>query len=290
MFAGFHSNKDKRKNIIQMFMEDRKISEARGLVFAAQIFINVPRTGVEMNLGYMPGIKKYVIDEGIRFIVHSPYTMNGFWAAEEIDKVTRLLDRSHEIGAEGAVIHLPKREPEFVALILKRFKPTKTIFLLENHAHIGKDDAYDLPEKFNRLTELINQNCPDLNWGYCIDTAHLYTAISHTSREQGYKIETMEGAHRWLSELSEQSIQRIKWFHFNGSAHQPASNVDKHAVLTGPTDLMWGGKPIETTSIPLFVAFAKKHKIPMIMEANNDETNYIELGLDVLGKMNKLIE
>lgn len=288
MLAGFHSNKEKRKNIVQMFTEDRVISESRGLTFVAQIFINVPRTGVEMKLGDHSVIKNYVERTNLRFIVHSPYTMNGFWKSENFVSVEKLLERTYEIGGEGAVIHLPKREPEFVAGVLRNFRNNKAIFLLENHAHIGDRDAYDLPIRFNELTELIDQNCPDLNWGYCIDTAHLYTAISHYSREQGYRIETMEGAHRWLSELSQHTIQKIKWFHLNGSAHHPASNVDKHAVLTGPTDLMWNA-PLDQTSLPLFVAFAKKHKIPLILEANNDETNYTNIGLDVLAKLDKMI-
>lgn len=294
LWVGFHSHKKDirhaRKNLIQMFNEDRQIFASAGgpgnMIYAAQVNTHNTRTGVQTALGSVAEIKTYVDSQRIRFIVHTPYVINGFWknpTPESLEVVRQHARIAHSIGAEGIVVHLPKERPAHVAEVMRQIGPTDCIIFLENHAYKSDDCSYETPEKLNALTALLDKLGFDVR--LCIDTAHLWSNITEQTRALGYCIEKEAGFYKWLSELSPSTIKRIRWFHLNGSQNPSSSNKDHHASLTGPTDKMWTKESLG--SLPYLIKFAQHNQIGLILENNEDEQKYTVDSLKVIAHILK---
>lgn len=289
LWVGFQSHKTDirhaRKGLIQMFNEDRQMFASAGgpanMIYAAQCNTHNPRTGTASALGDYDEIKTYVDSQRIRFIVHTPYVINGFWKTPtptKLEVVREHARAAHKIGAEGIVVHLPKERPAHVAEVLRMIGPTDCPIFLENHAYKADEGSYELPEKLNALCALLDKLPFEVR--LCIDTAHLWSNITEQSRALGYCIEKETGFYKWLNELTESSRKRIRWFHLNGSQNPSSSNKDHHASLTGPTDKMWSKEHLG--SLPYLIKFAQHNQIGLIMENNDDEQKYTVDSLKVI--------
>lgn len=296
LWVGFQSHKTDirhaRKNLIQMFNEDRQLFASAGgpenMIYAAQVNTHNPRTGAQSALGDYSEIKTYVEQQRIRFIVHTPYVINSFWktpTAEKLEVVRQHARAAKQISAEGIVVHLPKDNPINVTNVLSAIGPTECPIFLENHTYKADEGSYETPEKLNRLTALLDKLPFDVY--YCIDTAHLWSNITAQSRAQGYCVEKEAGMYKWLSELSESTRRRIRWFHLNGSQNPSSSNKDHHASLTGPTDKMWSKDNFG--SLPYLIKFAQHNQIGLILENNDDEQKYTVDSLKVIAHILKHI-
>lgn len=242
---GFHTNKENYSGFITPLSLDNKALSKYFAHTAAQIFTQVPQTTVFIKMESPEEIVEFLKDIDMKITIHTPYAMNNFWKAVHADNspdITKLQeslenaqkfmhDKSGKLVHQlaGLVVHLPKATSEHVANVLKHRTHDEVCVLLENHAYKPDEGSYELPSKLNKLTDLlIKSNVP--NWGYCIDTAHLFVQISRVDRDLGYKIETRKGMERWLVELSPETRSRIKAWHLNGSMNPASSYDDKHAI------------------------------------------------------------
>jgi len=239
---GFHTSKDGHTGLIEPLRLDHKALSKYFACTAAQIFTQVPQTTVFVKMESPADIIKFLKDNNMKITIHTPYAMNNFWKAThpngspDVTKLQESLGNAQEFLIDksapqlaGLVVHLPKAGPVQVAHVLKARNFNDVCILLENHAYKPDEGSYELPSKLNKLTELlIKADIP--NWGYCIDTAHLFVQISRADRDAGYKIETRKGMERWLSDLSSETRSRIKAWHLNGSMNPASSYDDKHAI------------------------------------------------------------
>lgn len=319
---GFHTEKGTFKGIIQPLNND--VDQLKKYYFspAAQIFTQVPQTSKFVKLEETSRIMNVIKSHNLTLVIHSPYSINDFWKKNDLTKLHNSLTNAKEFVDlddkknpcfRGIVVHLPKSLPEVVVDVIKNRKIEDVPILLENHAHKPGLDSYELPSKLNRLTNLlIESNTP--NWGYCIDTAHLFVCISQSDREAGYKIERRSDMERWLKELSEESRSRIKCWHLNGSVNAASSYNDKHSIPVVGTDhelatyipdQMWGSllmrdeiiennidnviidqiESLQDCSIVSILKHAMHYDIPVILEINRGNADDVVVCLKILNAL-----
>lgn len=319
---GFHTEKGIFKGIIQPLNSDAEQLKKYNFSPAAQIFTQVPQTSKLVKLEETSEIMKNLKLQNLTLVIHSPYSINDFWKKNDLTKLHNSLTNAKEFvdfddkknpHFRGIVIHLPKSIPEVVVDVIKNRKIEEVPILLENHAHKPGPDSYELPYKLNILTNmLIDNNTP--NWGYCIDTAHLFVCISQSDRAAGYKIERRSDMERWLKELSEESRSRIKCWHLNGSVNPASSYNDKHSIPVVGTnhklsthipDQMWGSlfmrneilennisnviidqiESLQECSIVPILKHAMHYDIPVILEINRGNADDVSVCLKILNAL-----
>ena len=320
LHIGFHTKKSYNDGIISSLTEDIEYLKTFGFNTASQIFTQVAQSAVMIKLEPSTDIIKYANDNNMFLVIHSPYVINGFWKTNDLTKLNASLANAETFVSEnfkGLVVHLPKQTPDKVANVIKNRKYESVPILLENHAYTDGNDSYELPHKLNALTELLEANNTP-NWGYCIDTAHLFVCMSQKDRAKGYCIEKRKHMERWLSELSEVSRNKIKCWHLNGSENKASSHKDVHAIPIFGTnhllnshmpDQIWGDMLlvdeiksdgvdstldiqvdlIRDTSLVPILKHAMKHNIPVILEINRGNNGDIRGCLKVLAELEKNI-
>jgi endonuclease IV len=129
----------------------------------------------------------------------------------------------------------------------------------------------------------IESNFPDLNWGICIDTAHLHGS--------GISIQKSRDTNQWLDKLKmhlgviapkvetrpgldtvnpeRRNSGRIALIHFNGSQVRQGSGRDIHAPAFSELDMIWK-LPIKNSGAEAMIKFAKKYNIPVIQEIKGE--------------------
>jgi endonuclease IV len=309
---GFHTNKGDFKGIVEPLLADSKQLKEMHFRPAAQIFTQVPQTSQFSKIEDPAVIMQVAQKQDLSLVIHSPYSINDFWKKNDLTKLNNSLENAQKFVAadvssgvphfRGIVVHLPKATPENVTNVIKNRTYNDVPILLENHAYKPGPDSYELPSKLNKLTKLLTENKTP-NWGYCIDTAHLFVCISQADRLAGYKIEQRSAMERWLGELTAETRDRIKCWHLNGSVNLASSYDDKHAIPifgtghrlnTHSPDQMWGAllmrneiisdglddiikdqlESLQDCSIIPILKHAMKYDIPVILEinrGNNDD-------------------
>lgn len=111
-----------------------------------------------------------------------------------------------------------------------------------------------------------------LNWGICLDTAHIYCS--------GIKISDSNILENYLKGM-EKYENKISLIHFNGYKGEIGSGKDYHVIPTGKKDVIYTEK-----NIKLILNFSKKFDIPLIIESNNDTFKEFK---DIFTKLNKMI-
>lgn len=236
---GFHTSKGDHSGIIPALEEDYQLLSKYFKKTCAQIFTQVPQTTNFIKMEEPNKIVDFAKSKDMKLVIHSPYAMNDFWTTKNEGKLVTSLANANELmyGKDGMldhhlaglVIHLPKKSPAHVTEVINKRSNDEVCILLENHAYKPDDCSYELPSKLNKLTEMLIASGLK-NWGYCIDTAHLFVQISKGDRLLGYKIETKAGMTKWMNELSPETKKRIKCWHLNGSMNPASSYDDKHAI------------------------------------------------------------
>jgi endonuclease IV len=240
---------------------EKSLREARAKYFAVQIFTHGPRNRRRNNFDAA------TINEimgGVPLYVHSSY-MSAPWKGNNvaIAHVHDQLEACREVGARGLVIHLPKAKPEVVAEYLPSIITDDITILLEmTHVRPDPNTTYETPAKLDRLTEMLESKGLD-NWGYCIDTAHIWAA--------GIDVSTTAGMQEWLDGIK--YPERIKLFHLNGNSNGLASFKDTHIIPFAEADTIWHGVTPTQSGCRTLVHYANVHDIPVIMEINRGEPN-----------------
>jgi endonuclease IV len=258
-----------RKNMCEAIKVD---CEVLGLD-AAQIFTHGPRGHKRDAMEY----EKIRLLTNLTLSVHSSYPSVAIWKITRENKrdgnskriLAHILDQlrsCRKIGAEGLVIHIPRRPVsdllETMLAIEDDLKKTKIPIWLEmisSKAH--PDLTYETPEKLNKLTEALKDVNPKV-WGLCIDTAHVYGS--------GEDISSVLKQNKWFSGLSKETTEKIMQYHLNGTESDYGSGKDKHAIAFASDDKIYHKYKKEPKKSGLYsvIKFCIAKKIPVIMEIN----------------------
>lgn len=244
-----------------------------------QIFLGAPQRilSKEKSESELKKFAEELKKNGMRVTIHAAYTINlchprkNKQYQDSIKSLVRDLMASSIIGKRclGVVIHMGKNIPAnnitddkaltnyIIGLKEALAKaPENTTIILETGASQGSEIA----SKIDGLAEIY--------WGleeeernritFCIDTCHIWAS--------GYDISTKAGVLQFFKQFDKKiGIDKISCIHFNDSKTNLNSNVDRHA------DLGYGY--IKTPGLKAFAQFAKKHRIPIIMETPLDAVN-----------------
>jgi endonuclease IV len=233
---------------------------------SVQIFTHGPMN-FKLNNFNLIDLKDNVKDKQINLFVHSTHLSKPFKQSKSIiNHIKEQMDISKQINALGLIVHLPKAEPIIIVDTYKLFMDNSVKIIFETPAlkPDNKKDAnsstYCSPENLNYLFDkLIEAKC--INFGLCIDTAHLFSS--------GINITNKCDAEKWLADFKHHKY--IKLFHLNGNMTDLGSGKDKHAIPLSIDDKIWNkfnSTNIKDSGLIVFIKFAIKLNIPMIMEIN----------------------
>jgi endonuclease IV len=263
--------------------------------FASQFNLCINRTGALVQWKDKDTSAQTIYENKWNVLIHGPYN-HKLWS-KSFDKMVGYLKDTFAVGAWGFVIHIPKRDPAELTGILNQFDDyleeqkidrSKLATLVLEQNTLKHDDlcSYELPSQLNRFGKLLMDAKLKFSWGFCLDTAHMWSSISEHHRQLGYTIETHNGFFKWFSELDVEVVKKLVCIHFNGSKKEHSSNVDEHEIpLIGEDpDHIWGNclDNIGESSIPLILSIAYAQRIPLIMEVNSGTDQQIYTALDKL--------
>lgn len=274
---GIHVHKEKRKTLQEAITEDiEKYNLKNG---ALQIYVMSSMSSKIINLGNKEDIIDDINKNKCKLFVHASHVTNGMWNADTEKQKRGIyilytqLKIAQQINAAGFVIHLPKKSPAEIKITLEKISAKlnsefSNIKILLEHPTYKPDpiSSYEMPAKLNNLTEVINGIL--VNWGYCIDTAHMWSAISVEDRSRGYDVENYGGMKKWIADLNKTTKTKISLIHLNGSMNEHSSNKDKHGIPF--YDRMWSDyrKSLKKSGLYRLLRLAVARKIPMIIERN----------------------
>lgn len=271
---------------------------------ACQIFVQGPRNSKMSDMDYS-AIQDYCKTQKINLYVHSSYLSVGIFSVNEenaasakskfaISNIAQQLDACDQLGARGLVIHLTKRTPEEIIETLQilyiHIADFHTPLILEQPAKKpGGDKTYETPEMINTLTQMIMEELPELKWGWCIDTCHIWSA--------GIALNEKTVMKKWLSDL--EFPKKIALFHLNGGSQDifgtgrdkhiiPFSNEDdifKESTQNEEGDRDFTLAQFKKGSIWTLCQFAKKNKIDAILEINRGSVEDTKFAVATLLKI-----
>lgn len=278
---GIHVSKnsvlDKNRNtIIEAIAEDC----AEYKLSACQIFVQGPQSSVMNKMDYNE-IKEYCHINKIDLYVHSSYITVGIFSINDNNKnetkyiksiknLTDQLNVCDKLNAKGLVVHINKIKPDDLIknlkIYAKKIYKYKTPLILEQPAKKADGElTYETPEKINKITKLINDTFPKLNWGWCLDTCHLWSG--------GINLSNITETTKWFADLD--FPEKVKLFHINGGNNSIfGTGKDYHIIPFSSDDDIWG---TDKNTIPIITKFIKKYKCDSILEikrGNQNDINY----------------
>lgn len=218
---------------------------------------------------------KTLLNDTIKLIIHSPYTLNfandfkeDYWG---FNLILKELTIAHDINAVGCVIHMGKhlnnknantnfiKSIKFIVKQIRKEK-LKSKIILETPAGQGTEmytSVQEFCDMYNSFTENEKKHI-----GICIDTCHIYSC--------DYSVkEYFEQFNKLLS------YNVISVIHFNDSKKEKGSRVDRHANINE-------GK-IEENDLFFAVKIGKKYNIPIILETPDEDKHKNEIKLLKIG-------
>lgn len=244
-----------------------------------QIFLGPPQQIIIKQISekelieFADELEKYDLE----MVIHGGYVINFCQPLKSklhnsaIKRLVIELNTSHLIGKRcvGVIIHMGKNiksnnisDQQAMDNYIQSLKitlsktPNNTYIILETGASQGTEVA----SKIDGLDEIywsLNEKERD-RIKFCIDTCHIWAT--------GYDISTAEGVKKYFDEFNEKiGIDKIACIHFNDSKTNLNSCVDRHE------DLGYGY--IGEKGLKEVAFFAKKNKIPLLMETPLDSVN-----------------
>jgi endonuclease IV len=257
-----------------------------------QIFTHGPRTRRKNKIN-IDKIRTFNSEKNIELYVHTSYVSIGVWNVETMEvkvetqqdairlqHIIDMLQTSRELQSKGLVLHIPSREPQRIFKVLKKLKNyakkkgvvlSKAVpILLEMPARKAGLYSYENPENIIKLTKLINKL--KINWGWCIDTAHLWAG--------GIKLSEEGVFNKWIKDLGKYKSS-IKLLHFNGALEKNFNTgKDYHIIPFSREDAIWGKKNnAENNEV---ILFCKKNKIPIIIEMNRGTQSELHKAIQII--------
>jgi endonuclease IV len=205
-----------------------------------------------------------------------------------ISSIISQMEVCDKLDSKGFVVHLSKKTPKQIIETLKVLYPIikkfNTPFLLEQPAKKPDDTlTYETPQKLNTLTNLIIKALPELNFGWCLDTCHLWSG--------GIELDLTHITKQYFDEIKKPEY--IKLFHINGgSVDIFNTGKDKHIiVLSEADDIFYDDiyhekpyliKHAKKTNLGILAKFAKKNNIDLILEVNRGELKDLKFAIEKL--------
>jgi endonuclease IV len=244
-----------------------------------QVYVQNPRTGdpAKIDAGALSNIP-------VRIFVHTPHVSMGIWnnnlpRKKYLNMILTTFRMAADVGAEGVVLHLPSSEKstipyvlEVIGVLLSELKaggPHPTL-LFETPALRESKNNFNTPAKLGELTKQI---CGQANggdgWGYCVDTAHLFCS--------GVNISDEKKMAEWWNTLDDDTFDRIKLIHWNGSAKtQLGTGKDIHEIVGCQSDHIFRYTPRNIFStFSQILWLAEKHGIPIVCEVNHGTSSEV---------------
>jgi deoxyribonuclease-4 len=261
MYIGCHLSSAGTKGIQKAIQECLKLNGT-----ALQIFVSnkIGKGTKKISETDIQEIKS-LLNNKIKLVIHSPYTLNfannfdeDYWGFNLILKELKI---AHEINSIGCVIHMgkhlnnPNANKNFIKsikFIVKQMKKEKlqSKLILETPAGQGTE-MYTTVEEFCKMYSTFTET-ERKYIGICIDTCHIYSS--------GYSVqEYFETVNKLLS------YKNITVIHFNDSKREKGACVDRHENI--------GNGTIQKKDLFFAVKIGKKYNIPIILETP-DETKY----------------
>lgn len=158
-----------------------------------------------------------LVSKDVKFYVHSSF--NCLPASKNFQYFMKTqFNIAQNFGASGIIVHIPNSPPmaEVADSFDIRIKSRDTIIYLE---HIpGK---YANPDTLKMLYEMVSQRNPNIKFGLCIDTCHIFVS--------GYDL----GDEKVMSDYVEKikSINCPIFVHLNDSIGELGSRLDRHNAI-----------------------------------------------------------
>jgi endonuclease IV len=252
----------KRKTIDQAILDDCKTLKLN----CTQIYTHVPRT-YKMTKINVKKVNKVLSDYNIHLIVHATHAFNNrIWSitkdtTEEEKYKVALIYLAEQIKTcnllnSDLVVHLPRSEfkstKKVIKLLMKYFSKISGKILFENVPTKDKKGMSSIIA-LNKLYTWLQTTPLKDKWGYCIDTAHMW------SSSYDMKSKTIID---FFNSFKNPNIIRL--IHLNGSTKKTFnSNRDVHIIAASNLDDIFNFKNLET-----LLGIIKKLEIPIICEIN----------------------
>jgi endonuclease IV len=256
---GPHVNRGRSASIAGAIEAARHAAAAEGFqMTAAQIFVSEPRRPV-INLrdGEAEALRRL---ENVRVVAHCSYVTHAWKGTKHIHAEQRACQAA---GISGLVLHLPKDLD--VALLRDIVDPLSpdVIIYLETPALVRS--PYDSPGKLAQLYAAIRGLGVADRFGFCVDTAHLWTS--------GVDLSSRESAEAWISAYealqAAGQLPAALMLHCNDSGRPRGRGPDEHAPLC--RGQIWSGymeSPADS-GLAAFVAFAARTNAVLILERHD---------------------
>ena len=290
---GFHVSKKSevlntpiRKTMLDAIKQDTELD-----INAIQIFNSGPRNSRINKMDYST-IAEFCENQDINLYVHSNYISVGIFNLTKenydtpkmkstIKNITDQMTASDKLNSKGFVVHISKKTPdeiiETLKILYQHIKKFKTPFILEQPAKKSDHElTYETPEKINNLTQLIKKNIPKLNWGWCLDTVHLWSG--------GIDMNNYDTVKKYFKDIKYPKY--IKLFHLNGGSKNIFNTgKDLHIIPFSNKDDIFTNQT-KKSPINIIVKFAKKNNIDIIMEIKRGIPKDSKYAIEFLNSIN----
>lgn len=205
-------------------------------------------------------LKQYLKDHRLRAFMHGAFT-DLPWSGKNgiIHSIRDRMVLCAEAGIEGIVIHLGRGPDDVVAQAGRLLNAAvKTQIFLEIPS--GRAHPFSAPGQLNRLfARIVKAHDPKfVNFGLCVDTAHLWAG--------GLDISRYDAAKAWLDEIKIPPDRLL--FHLNDNYEDLGGGKDTHAPLFhGKIWKRMSHKPGKS-GLAAFIERAEERRIPCIFERN----------------------
>jgi endonuclease IV len=299
MSVGIHSTKTShilpapyktRKTLLEAI----KIDKEQLGIQTSQIFIQGPQNYHMAEIDDIK-IKEYCDKNKMNLYVHSSYLTVGCWninkdnvnEKKSINAIKCIVDQlkvCDKLNSKGFVVHLSKKTPAQIVNSLKIIYPIikkyKTPFLFEQPAKKADGNlTYETSEKMNNLGNLVKTRFPKFDFGWCVDTCHLWSGGIEINKKN------------IMSELIN-NINNIKLFHLNGGSDDIFNTgKDKHIIPFSDEDDVFKNsikKDIETTkktNLGVITDYSKKNNIDLILEVNRGKLKDLKFAIEKLNAL-----
>jgi apurinic endonuclease APN1 len=272
MKIGYHINILSTKQKVLPEMTDGASQLLKSIQYAhinnhancIQLFIGNPKSYSSISINNTSKIRKYVQDNNIFLVCHSPYILN-FARPNNHNAVNRYisdLNNIYSMGGIGSVVHMGYNvlnDPDVNRTFIKNLDNVvdeiyqESSIIIENMSGKGTSMCCKLDE-WATFNEELDENLSK-RVSYCIDTAHLYG-------EGSYNLSMRREVMRFYEDFDNLiGWNKVNFFHFNGSNATLGSCADLHADI-GDT---FSGV-IESKGLRHLARIAHQTQKPLILE------------------------
>lgn len=271
--------KKKGANILQIFLGNKRLTTLR--------------EKIKLDNNEIKEIKLFLKNNDIKLVIHSIYSINfckdpnhprNKWGTDNLIYDMNLCEK---IGGIGVVLHLGSYKTDKINISyeesIKNFIKS-LIIVIDNTKKIPiiletpVNRKYMIGGTIEKLAELYN-NIP-INYKkrvkICIDTQHIFVS--------GYDIDKIEGIKNYLKIFNKLIDKKnIKLIHLNDSEREFNTKINRHESI-GKGYIFYNNK-----SLNYLINYAKKNRIPLLLETKYEKYNY-EIKMLKGGKTKKNIK